>query len=440
MISRDLAVIVGQRLWQALAGMVTILFVVRFLSADEQGWYYTFVSVAALYSLFEMGLAAAVIQTSAHFFVHLQWLPQGGVRGDASSAFESFVSSSARMYFRVAGMFVVAALILGGTYFSAKAASYSGSSSWIYPWVIVVLATAANMLTLPLFAIVEGSGALTEVYGVRLLQGIGGSLICWMILASGGSLWAAAAMPAMGAAVATVWLLRRRRLLGTMARKSPVAADFDWRTEVWPLQWRIGMGWVSVFLMSQLSTPILFYFQDPVVAGQMGLSLTIAHMLGILAQSTFAKSVVPMSRAVAQKDWTGLSRIFRRSLAALVSFFGFGALVVWLGYQVFAQSPYIHRLLPIEQMAGLLAFVLFYQLNGAFASHIRAFRREPLAWISAVGAALIVVGSLAVATHYSSSGVIVVMVATQLLVVFPLSFWIWRQNIERCGEQRDEVI
>jgi hypothetical protein len=431
MISRDLAVIVGQRLWQALAGVVTILFVVRFLTADEQGWYYTFVSVAALYSLFEMGLAAAVIQTSAHFFVHLRWLAKGEVRGDNARPFESFVASGARAYLRMAGLFVGAALVLGGAYFSTKAATYTGGASWLSPWVLVVLATAVNMMTLPFFAIVEGSGALTEVYGIRLLQGVGGASMCWVILASGGSLWAAAAVPAMGAAIATVWLLARRPALGVMAKKSPVAADFDWRTEVWPLQWRIGVGWVGVFLMSQLSTPILFYFQDPAVAGQMGLSLTIAHMLGILAQSTFVRSVVPMSRAVAQQDWAGLSRIFRRSLLALVSLFGIGAFVVWLGYQVFAQSSYIHRLLPIEQMAGLLVFVLFYQLNGAFATHIRAFRREPLAWISALGAALIVVGSLVVAPHYSAFGVIVVMVATQLLVVFPLSLWIWRKNIER---------
>lgn len=439
MISRDLAVIVGQRLWQALAGVVTILFVVRFLTADEQGWYYTFVSVAALYSLFEMGLAAAVIQTSAHFFVHLRWFAKGEVRGDNVRPFESFVASGARAYLRMAGLFMVAALVFGSAYFSTKAATYTGGASWLFPWVLVVLATAVNMMTLPFFAIVEGSGALTEVYGIRLLQGVGGASVCWVILANGGSLWAAAAVPAMAAAIAAVWLLARRPALGTMARKSPVAADFDWRTEVWPLQWRIGVGWVGVFLMSQLSTPILFYFQGPVVAGQMGLSLTIAHMLGLFAQSTFVRSLVPMSRAVAQQDWTGLRLIFRRSLLALIAIFSTGALAVWIGYLVLDQSPYVSRLLPIEQMAGLFAFVFFYQVNGAFASHIRAFRREPLAWVSALGATLIVVGSLAVATHYSSFGVIAVMVATQLFVVFPLSFWIWRQNIRRFGTQQDEM-
>ena len=45
---------IGHRLWQGFAGLITALFVVRFLSADQQGWYFTFMSLAALYSIFEM--------------------------------------------------------------------------------------------------------------------------------------------------------------------------------------------------------------------------------------------------------------------------------------------------------------------------------------------------------------------------------------------------
>jgi hypothetical protein len=431
---RDLGLIVGQRLWQALAGVVTILFVVRFLSAEEQGWYYTFVSVAALYSIFEMGLAAALIQTSAHLFGGLRWQADGGVAGISSRAFESFVARGVRVYLWVAGAFVLAALTLGCGYFAAKSGGLRTDDFWLYPWLVVVLVTAANMGTLPFFAIVEGSGALSEVYGVRLLQGVAGALACWAILASGGALWAAAAVPGMGGAVAAIWLFRRRSGLGLMALKPPIGGDFDWRAEIWPLQWRIGVSWIGAYLMSQLCTPILFYYRDATVAGQMGLSLTIAHMLGILAQSSFVRSVVPMSRAVAERDWEGLDRIFRKSLLSFVILFGFGTGLVGIGYRLLEQTAYSHRMLPIEQLAALLVFVFFYQLNAAFATQVRAFRREPLAWVSAVGAALIVSGSFAVAERYSAGGVIAVMLAVQLVVVFPLSLWIWRQRIAQWRE------
>jgi hypothetical protein len=364
----------------------------------------------------------------------LRWQADGGVAGSSARAFASFVARGVRVYLWVAGAFVLAALTFGIGYFAAKSGGLSADGVWLFPWLVVVLGTAANMATLPFFAIVEGSGALSEVYGVRLVQGVAGALACWAILASGGALWAAAAVPGMAVAVAAIWLLRQRSGLGVMALKLPIGEDFNWRAEIWPLQWRIGLSWIGAYLMSQLCTPILFYYRDAAVAGQMGLSLTIAHMLGILAQSSFVRSVVPMSRAVADRDWAGLDRIFRKSFLGFVMSFGFGIGVVGIGYFVLVDTAYAHRILPIGQLAGLLVFVFLYQLNAAFATQVRAFRREPLAWISAVGAALIVPGSLAVAERYSAAGVIFVMVVVQVVVVFPISLWIWRQRISQWRE------
>ena len=47
-----LSTIVLQRLWQGLAGLVTVAVIAATLSQEQQGWYYTFLSVAALYSAF----------------------------------------------------------------------------------------------------------------------------------------------------------------------------------------------------------------------------------------------------------------------------------------------------------------------------------------------------------------------------------------------------
>jgi hypothetical protein len=73
--------IIGQRLWQGIGGFVTVIVIASALTPEQQGWYYTFGSLAALYSVFEMGLAVALVQISAHFFVDLQWDVRGQVIG-----------------------------------------------------------------------------------------------------------------------------------------------------------------------------------------------------------------------------------------------------------------------------------------------------------------------------------------------------------------------
>ncbi|WP_047549171.1 hypothetical protein [Methylotenera sp. G11] len=427
MLRSGLSLIVAQRLWQGFAGLLTVLVISFTLTQEQQGWYYTFLSLAALYSVFEMGLAAALIQVTAHMFVNMHWLPQGRVAGDAAAVFSSFFSRSVKVYAVFALLFLLVAFTVGFNVFSHKTSQAVSAETWGLPWVFLVMMTALNMLTLPFLAVVEGSGEIAEVYKVRLLQGVTGAIACWAVLYLGGWLWAAMMMPLCGIMVTVLWILKKRSgLLRGLAGKN-TGAGFNWTHEILPLQWRIGLNWISVFLMSQLATPILFYYQNPVVAGQMGLSLTIAHMLGIVAQSWIARRVPALSQAVAKKEWGLLDRLFKKDLRHSLLVFFAGACVVMAMHSLVEKTEYFARVLPFWPFAGLLAFVFFYHINGAFSSQLRSFKKEPLAWVSLAGALLILPGSVYAAKLYAASGVVMVMLSVQALFVFPLSFFLWRQ-------------
>ena len=429
--SRELTLILSQRLWQAVAGLITVIFVAGYLSADEQGWYYTFVSLAALYSVFEMGLSSALVQSAGHVFVGLRWLPKGNLEGQHADVFKSFLGHAVRHYLRLAVAFAVFILFIGFAYFSAKSQPDETLSYWCGPWIGLVLVTASAMMTLPFLSIVEGTGAIVEVYSVRLMQGVLGAASCWVMLATGASLWATAAIPAAGTLVALIWVLFYRRQTLSMAVLTPDSFAFKWQIEISHLQWRVSVSWIGIYIMSQLATPILFYFQDAVVAGQMGLSLTVAHMLGLVAQASMARVVPAMSSAVASQSWQELDRLFRRGLLGFISVFALGVGAVSLAYALMSVTTYSARMLPVKQLIELVIFVFFYQLNAALSSQLRAFRREPLALVYAVGAVLTLIGSLAMASTESSAGVVRVMLLVQFGFVFPLSVFLWRHNLWR---------
>jgi hypothetical protein len=71
--------------------------------------------------------------------------------------------------------------------------------------------------------------------------------------------------------------------------------------------------------------------------------------------------------------------------------------------------------------------VFFYHINSAFSSQLRSFKREPLAWVSLAGAMLILPGSIYAAKLFSVNGVVIVMLSVQVLLVFPLSYLLWRK-------------
>jgi O-antigen/teichoic acid export membrane protein len=427
MFSKSLVLILLQRFWQALAGIVTIFFVARCLTPDQQGWYYTFISVASLYSVFEMGLSAAILQIAAQMFVKLHWLNGGRVDGEGGAEFRSFHFASLRIYAVVSIIFFLTALILGGGVFEHRANLSVPRAVWMLPWIALVVLTAANMLMLPFLAVVEGSGEIVEVYKVRFIQGFLGAILCWLILDLGGWLWSTVAMPLAGFTVACCWLLWKRRALIEIDRGLPKGKRYDWVSKIWPHQWRLGINWVSVFFMSQVATPILFYYFDPVVAGRMGLSLTIVHMLGVVSQSWIAQRVPTMSQAVVRREWHILDHFFKRDLLHSLAFFMMGAFLIILCYKLLENTQYIQRVLPFWQFVGLMAFVFFYHINGALSAQLRSYRREPLVWVFMIGALIILSGSLIGASFGSVGSVVFVMFGVQAFFIFPLSFMLWRR-------------
>lgn len=424
LLTKETFVILSQRGWQSLSGVITLVVILNFLTQEQQGWYYAFVSVAALYSVFEMGLASAILQIASHMFSGLSWGKNGQIKGAGFAAFESFSASALKIYTQLALLFFLVAMPTGMYIFSAR--NVSGlSGSWYLPWMFLLSATALNMLFFPFLAIAEGSGEINEVYSIRLLQGILGAVACWLALFCGENLWAAAMGPFAGVVVGSMWLILRKRawLLKTLDNHNE---KFGWRTQVWSFQWRVGVSWISVFLTSQLATPILFYYQDAVTAGQMGLSLTIAHMLGIFSQSWIARDVPAMSVAASHGNWGRLDRIFFADFKHMTLVFLLGSVFLVLIYGMLSDTPYVKRVLPFWQVIGLLAFVLLFQIAVALAAYLRSFRKEPLMLIYSVGAILIVIGSLFAAGQYSSSGVVLVMLAVQGFWVFPLSVLVWK--------------
>jgi hypothetical protein len=180
--------------------------------------------------------------------------------------------------------------------------------------------------------------------------------------------------------------------------------------------------------MTQLSVPILFYYKNPVVAGQMGLSLTIAHMLGILSQSWITRRVPHMSQAAAKKEWHILDDLFKKDFIRSIFVFFLGAFLMIIGHRVISQTIYINRLLEFWPFLGLLIFSFFYYVNIALAIQLRSYRKEPLVWVSLLGGVLMLMATAIAAKNYSVNEVILVMTVTEIFLISPLSIYIWRNR------------
>ena len=157
----------------------------------------------------------------------------------------------------------------------------------------------------------------------------------------------------------------------------------------------------------------------------MGLSLAIANMLGLLAQSWIALRVPVMAQAVGRKDWVFFDHVFKHNFKVSIVVYLLGAALVCGVHYVLSSTSYSNRILPLMPFVGLLLVVFINHINGALAAQLRSYKKEPLVWVSFCGTFLTVPVAFFMASVYSVGGVVLAILLVQLTITLPLSTYLW---------------
>jgi O-antigen/teichoic acid export membrane protein len=394
--------------WQLIAGFCSVLLVIQFLSPIQQGFQYTFVSVLSLQIFFELGLTFVVMQFASHERAHLNWTAQGTLEGDrtAKARLASLVRLTLKWYSIAAGIFVCL-LVPAGLIFFGNSPDSNSVGIWQSPWIWLVLTTAGSLLLSPLFAVLEGCGLVAEVARFRFVQDLTLYPIYWLGLAAGIGLLASPLFQTVRLFTSLGWLLTRQRpFLTDQLRFRLPGVSIHWWREVWPMQWKIALSWVSGYFVFQLFNPVLFIYFGAVVAGQMGMSLALTTAVTTLAMSWISTKSPTFGQLIARRDYKLLDRIFSRTL--LQAFFAAISCGVVLLLTVFVlytlQIPLSQRVLDPLAFVLLTAVAIINVVVFAEAVYLRAHKQEPFLWISIAIAILSALSAYFLGRVYGAMG------------------------------------
>ena len=389
-VDRAIAYTVIGRLWTVVSGPITLTLIAHFLSAEEQGFFYTFFGILALQVFLELGLSSIIVQFSSHEKIHLEWTSERSLEGDhtAKGRLASLFRSTLCWYALAAAAAVIILLPLGFLFFSRNTPEGT-HVAWEVPWVWMVLVSGAALLTTPLYAIIEGCGLVKEVAWQRLIQAVTCSVVLWIAFTLRWGLFAAPVMVSIGWLMGVFWLIYSRgALFLDLARTQHT--NLSWR-EIWPLQWRIALSWISNYFMFQLFGPALFAFAGPIAAGQMGMSMTIIGAISTSAIAWMLTKASPFGSLVARREFQELDRMFFHAMWSSFWVALIGGATAWIAVLVlhYVQHPLRDRILdPIT--FGLLAMASIVQhIVGSYGIYLRAHKQEPFVGISLLSAALI---------------------------------------------------
>ena len=125
------------RIIQAGGGIITLLLIAKFLTSEEQGYYYTFGSILSMQIFFELGFNGILTQYVAHENANIKSYIKSD--NDDERRFQSRLSSLLHIYIKWYSFLSVLALIvllISGFYFFNNFDN-TDKIQWRFPWVVL---------------------------------------------------------------------------------------------------------------------------------------------------------------------------------------------------------------------------------------------------------------------------------------------------------------
>jgi len=405
------------KIWSLSAGLVTTLLIAVYFAPDLQGYYYTFQAVLAVQAIAELGLGSVLTYYASHEWAKLALDRDREVTGDpdALSRLISLGRFSLKWYLMASAVMTLV-LATGGLFFFGTAGD--PGFPWKAPWIVLSVVTGLNLCAVPVWALLEGCNQVSHVYGYRIVQYVASSVTAWVAIYLGAGLWVASAIG----------------VAGLLAQ--PKGPRLSWRTDIWPMQWRIAMSWVGGYFVFSLFAPVLFHYQGPVVAGQMGMTWVLVGALMPVASSWIMPRAPLFGILISQRKYAELDRLFWRITSRVIAVTAAGAFGIWM--LVFSLNQLHHplaaRLLPPGTTACMLLATIIVCASLPMSTYLRAHKKEPLMGLSVLSGVLTGIAVTVLGKYYSADGVAVGYLAVTATMNFdPRVDWTARSL---CGFSR----
>lgn len=437
-VDRAIGYAIVMRAWQLPAAVVTTVLIALNFDLQTQGIYYTLITVIGLQSLADSGLLNVLMHVVSHEWSELHLDHRGFLRGPRR--IRRRVAGMARfglIWFVVVGVaLMVAGIAIGIALFSKQ--DLLDKAMW--PLAVGMLFAGASLMLAPLVAVLEGCNQVEHVNRYRLMQAVTGSIVVWSCLAGGAQLWTAVA----SVLTQLIWecLLiwgRYRRLFSQLNRTA--AEGFDWKSEIWPLQWKIGLQSAVKYLALFPLIPTLFAWQSPEVAGRMGMTWQVLNNLLLIGYAWIRTRAPEFGRLIAAGNAAASKQAFRKATIGSTSLLVAIALAFWLVLIVLGASNFAlgakvagRFLDPGTTLLFVLAIIPLH-LTQCFAIHIRSHKIDPVWRVTIVGNVVLGIAIFITARQMSVDAVGVAMLVTYSAVM-PLVFQIWVAN-DRLQQQSE---
>jgi hypothetical protein len=389
--AQDVWALIFQRGWVTLSGAATILIVPQTLTSPEQGLFFIFLSLGAVQSVFEAGITSVFFNYTAHERAVLSASPvrDETERSRAHTRLLDLIRI-ARRWFSTLSVLFAALVGTFGFYFLQRVVQSEGlTMHWQTPYLLLIAAISLSLLNLSRIPILEGFGQIADVAKFRLRSSVLSVAALWIGMSAGWGLWALGVSYLLQngtLAVQLAWAYRRLQLPAAGIAVRGAADAIDWRVEILPLQLRLAGSYFCGYFIAQAVLPFMLHVHGTVIAGQVGLMMSIFSALASIVASYMYAAAPKYAELIANRGAVALKQIFFR-VTGVTLMFGLAVYaMVLLGTFLVGQADLsiTHRMASTQVVICMVIIGLVNAYVGSAATLLRAQKLEPMLPISIV--------------------------------------------------------
>lgn len=207
--------------------------------------------------------------------------------------------------------------------------------------------------------------------------------------------------------------------------KENVSEVISYKKEIFPLQWRIAVSWISGYFIFQLFNPVLFATEGAKVAGQMGLTLQALNALQALTLSWINTKVPRISGLIALKEYVQLDTLFNKTFKQVMAIgltFVSLFVIVLITFQdlniTLFGVDFGTRFLPAIPLILMAWATISMMPVNCWATYLRCHKKEPLMLNSVVMGILCCVSTLLFGKTYGLLGIVYSFAVLRLISLF----------------------
>ena len=413
--------------WIFLSGPITLFLIVKYFAPEVQGFYYTFSSLIGLQIFVELGLSTVIISYASHEWAKLKITDLNNIEGNtiALSRLSSLSNLAIKWYF-FGGILVSFFLFSFGYYFFSKNNNSNYIVDWLYPWLFLSITTGVNMWFSPFYSILEGCNQIEKVYKFKFILTFLTSIVTWLSISFGASLWVLVINSMFILIFNFLFFYKKYRYFFKQLFYYPIVEKIKF-IEIWPMQWKIALSFISGYFFSTFFTPLTFKISGPISAGQIGLTFLLLNALGSLSVTWIVAERPRWGMLVSKKEYTLLDKSHKELtlISSLIFLLGIIFLYITIKFFYSINHQWSTRFLPPNIFLFFAIGMLAGNFTTSFSYYLRAHNIEPLLIQSLSSAIFHLISAIFLGSKYGLIGIAISYFTISILYSLPYVLLVW---------------